>query len=355
MSDASSRWAAAKAVPIATLVGEIQGAVDPRYTSRNTTYYRTALGKLQVSPGRTEDRWHFWSGPAAGQAGGGAIDFAVAAGLAANPREAVERLWPLVGVEPLPASRSADRPAAQSPKAFRPPRPTYDRAANWAAIRDYLCGVRRLPPEIVRPLVEGPRPAIYAGHGDQKGEWSDGHYLVFPVYEPSVYTGRPTDTPMVGAILRWRHPGDPPEGVPKAPKRGSGASQRGWWQVGPYPAPTLIVTEAPIDALSLWAALPAEARQTTRILATGGSDTPKAPGVWTGVERLICAQDRDPTGDQQAHAVAVAARMAGLAGMDRLTPDHAKDWNAVWMAAPDVVRRALHTILVPEAALGRSR
>lgn len=353
-----NRWAAAKAVPIAVLVGEIQGEVDPRYTNRNTTYYRTALGKLQVSPGRTGDLWHFWSGHLAGQAGGGAIDFAVAAGLASSPREAVERLEALAGGGLSTTPRPAAPPKPEAAAAFTPPRPTYNRAANWAAIRAYLCEVRKLPAEVIRPLAEGPHPAIYAGYGDQKGARGEGHYLVFPVYASEVWAGREADARMVGAILRWRHPGDPPEGVPKDPKRGQGASHRGWWQVGPYPAPTLIVVEAPIDALSVWAALPEEARPTTRILATGGSDTPKAPGVWAGVERLICAQDRDSAGDTQAHQVAAAARMAGLTPdrMVRLVPPApAKDWSEVWTAAPDTARRLVGETVAPDLAADRGR
>lgn len=312
-----------------------------------TTYYHTDLGKLQVTPATGGDKFHFWSGSCQNVGGHGTIAFVLKSGLAHDLRSASDLLTPHIGVRPRMAESSpAGHPA---PVAFRPPARVLDRAASWSAVRDYLCGVRRLPENVVRPLVQARHPTVYAGWGER-----DGRYLVFPIRS---YAS--PSQPMVGAIVRWRSPDAPPDGASKAPKRGQGAGERGWWQVGPYPAPTLIVCEAPVDALSLWSALNPEDRTTTRILATGGTGFPSAPGLFAGVERIITAQDRDQEGRAQTEATLAQARTAGLAVPTiRLEPPKpTKDWSDVWMAAPDLARRLVAQTLHPnrERAAAMSR
>lgn len=359
------RRIAADQVPIAAIaLAYLDRRPDPKHPhpTENNAYYLTSAGRLQIAA-KDRELWHLWHSDTKGA---GAIGFVQAVGLAHGFRAAVEFLeslpeWQPATLEAIQAARAREPEDLASTAPFGPPMRITIPLRNWAAVRDYLCRIRKLPEGLLKPLVEGARPAVYAGYAGDKGERDYGagswnHYLMFPQYASAVWRNQPIDRPEVGVIMRYR--GEPPDGVLKTRKSGQGASQRGWWQVGPYPAPTLIVTEAPIDALTLWAALPDDARATTRIIATGGADTPKAPGVWAGVERLICAQDRDSAGDSQAHEAAVAARMAGLAGtqMVRLTPPpRAKDWSEVWMASPDVVRRQMHRLLVPEAALSHSR
>jgi hypothetical protein len=211
-------------------------------------------------------------------------------------------------------------------------------AENQRVLQAYLHGQRKLPADLIMSLSQGPHAPIRAGYGDIYG-----HYVIFPLRDHTQ-----AKKPEVGAILRWKDAGPPTlYGGKKAPKVAGTDSEKGWWQVGPYPARTLIITEAPIDALSLWAALKPEDRETTRILATGGSDKPKAHGVWEGVERLILAQDRDTVGEDQARDCIATAQAAGYQGpTERLTPPvGTKDWNDVWSVAPDVARTAVHRVL----------
>lgn len=315
-----------RSIPISALLPAIHATPIPNAPE----HFHTTMGKVRVSAGKKGGEVFYWfTGPNVGHGGKGAINFAMSAGLATDVPEAIRVLRALGPVDsaPIPPTPSPSKP-------FKPPARTFDPARNWQGLRDYLVASRQLPADVLRPLTQGPHPALYKGYGDH-----DGQYLVFPMRNHA-----DPGKPMVGAILRYL--GDPPEGMIKTSKRGRGASQHGWWQVGPYPAPTLIVVEAPIDGLSLWSALAPGDRLTTRILATGGADTPKAPGVWSSVERLVLAQDRDGHGDDQAAACIQAAQAAGYSGpTERLTPPiGTKDWSEVWQAAPDVVRQAVASL-----------
>ena len=322
-------------IPIAALLPAIHATPIPNASG----HYHTTMGKVRVSAGTKGEVFYWFSGPNATHGGKGAINFAISAGLAGDVSDAVRYLRALGPVDsaPIPQVPSSSKP-------FKPPARTFDPLLNWRGIRTYLVEARKLPADVLKPMTQGPHPALYQGYGDH-----DGQYLVFPLRDHTD-PGKPT----VGAIMRYRYLGDPPEGLLKTAKRGRGASHHGWWQVGPYPAPTLIVVEAPIDGLALWSALRAGDRLTTRILATGGTDTPKAPGVWSGVKQMILAQDRDQDGygDDQAAACIEAAHAAGYSGpTKRLTPPiGTKDWSEVWQVAPDVVRQAVASLCQEEEA-----
>jgi len=126
--------------------------------------------------------------------------------------------------------------------------------------------------------------------------------------------------------------------------------------VGPYPSATTIVTEAPIDALSVWSALTRKDRERTRIIATGGEGGLVAPGLWVGTERVFLAQDRDPAGHKQALKTWLAAYEAAVrCPTTRLLPPLEKDWNAAWQANPGQVQRLLATTLQLTQAPLRTR
>ena len=324
-------------ISLDTLIPAIDGRRIPSESTARTTYYATPLGKLQVTPGDDGlDRYHFWSGPCAGKGNRGAISFVQDVGLAKGFQAVCEYLQH--HQPPSPPRPLVQRARSQSPY-VRPQRLTDPQATASASVR-YLSVRRGIPSAVIRDLLRNPHPPIAVGQGAKFGR-----YLIFPVRDHT-----DPQKPEVGAILRWSGMGTPPKtlfGGAKAPKAPGTHADRGWWQVGPYPAGTVIVTEAPIDALSLWSALTPDARQTTRILATGGQGGLTAPGLWRGTERLILAQDRDESGHQQALDAWQSAYDAGCrASVTRLVPPHT-DWNAAWRADPKATQQALTQALQP--------
>jgi hypothetical protein len=84
-------------------------------------------------------------------------------------------------------------------------------------------------------------------------------------------------------------------------------------------SPVVVVTEAPIDALSLMACgVPA--------VALGGCDWPDWLPVACGLKHVVLAFDNDHAGDNAAARLAVAVEPLG-AKVARLKPYQAKDWN----------------------------
>ena len=81
----------------------------------------------------------------------------------------------------------------------------------------------------------------------------------------------------------------------------------------------VIVTEAPIDALSIGAAgFPA--------FAFCGCDAPRWLHLLGGLRRVLIATDADEAGDRAADKIAANLRTFG-ATVARLRPEGAKDWN----------------------------
>jgi len=340
-----------RAVPLETIMGAIGGVRDVHHHSLESAYYHTALGKLQVTtttPG-TPQLWRFWSGSLAGTGGRGAIDFVLQTGLAPDLQGAREYLASFVGavVPEETGVSSSSKVIPDSP--FRPVPRAFDATANWQAVKAYLVGERKLSESLIRAVANQPHPIVYAGWGTKFG-----HYLVFPMRHPS---DSQTHT---GAILRWCDVGEPPErwfGGAKAAKAIGSRDAKGWWQVGSYGVATLIVTESPIDALSLWAGLSSEDRETTRIVATGGASRLTAPGIFANVTKIFSAQDRDAAGEAQAEHLAtdVAALDLSIAVQRLRPPQGAKDWNDAWRAEPSVVRRCLARQMHPDLDYGLNR
>ncbi len=155
-------------------------------------------------------------------------------------------------------------------------------------------------------------------------KWCRRAAVVFPIYDRA--------DSLVAAQGRYIDRRDDPKTRDAGPKSLGVFSTPGVWD-----APAVIVTEAPIDALSVAAAgYPA--------LALCGKEAPKWLFKKCAFRRVLLAFDADEVGDKAAQQAAAnfeqfAARCA------RLRPDSGKDWNeflqlagrdglADWLAAP---------------------
>jgi len=344
-----------QSIPIDSLIHLIGGKPKgPHHRSE----YKLPAGTVSVSPQPDGgDSFHFWGGPLHGTSGHGAISFAAKTGIAGSDKYPVvcEFLRAYSGAA---ASRTTHQPmvarAQPAKNQYIPPHRIFDLQKRTTVLIDYLSGQRKLPAALIKDLARQEHSPLAVGYGE--GEKTIyGHYLIFPLRNHA-----DPRKPEVGAILRWREPGDPPKhlfGGKPGPKVKGTDSSKGWWQVGAYPAPTLIITEAPIDALSLWAGLSEKNRESTRIIATGGEGGLKAPGLWAGTERIFLAQDRDNAGHQQALKTWIAAYAASVrCPVTRiLPPGTAKDWNAAWQVDPRAVQEALSQALAPAQARAQSQ
>jgi hypothetical protein len=251
--------------------------------------WHTRRGVLSVSG----PRFMNWT---LGQGGGGAIDlvmhlFGLGFGQAL---EWLERHFAALPFTPPPTS-SAPRPTLTLP----PPHPD-----NFAQVRRYLVGQRRLPAAIFEPLLAS--GDLYA---DLRAN------AVFLLREPQ---GRP-----VGAELR---------GTTAHPWRGMAPGSRkdhGYFAApatSPTTAPTAIVLcESAIDALSCQALHPEY-----HCVSTAGA---RPNPAWLAVlvaqaDFLYCGFDLDPTGEAMAQAM-----IALHPSIRRLRPSR-KDWNDVLRLGP---------------------
>ncbi len=126
----------------------------------------------------------------------------------------------------------------------------------------------------------------------------------------------------------------PDEFGPKALTRGT-LSSGAFATPGAWSTSALVVTEAPIDALSLHVCgLPT--------LATLGTSLPAWFSVACKVRPVIVATDADDPGDQAAEKWLTRLRPL-VGGVHRLRPVGYKDWNAWLMADPVGLRAFLAT------------
>jgi len=173
--------------------------------------------------------------------GGGAIDL-VRHATGYTFREAVAWLGAELGREPavqvgLEALQHEVRSyAAEDRPPFRPPAAEEDR---WDQVRAYLTGERGLPGQVVDWL---------HGQGDIYAGVQRGH--VHAVFLCRDEVGTPT-----GAVLRGAEPGSAYKGLAAGSRRGAGffgVDAPGAPGHAAEP-PRLLITESPIDALSVWA------------------------------------------------------------------------------------------------------
>jgi len=160
------------------------------------------------------------------------------------------------------------------------------------------------------------------------GNWLGRAAVVFPIRDPA--------NTLVAAQGRYMDRHADPKTRTVGPKSLGVFSTPDVWE-----APAVILTEAPIDALSLaMAGYPA--------LALCGKDAPDWLPKWLSKKRpfgrILLAFDADAAGDQAATEL-TATLMSYGAKVDRLRPEGSKDWNeflqlvgrdglADWLAAP---------------------
>lgn len=346
--------AALRQIPLATVIPiAFPGAAGPTPgQGRGVVQWQLPDGsKVNVKTTPQSDLYRVWSGPQAGRAGTGAINFLVDLGVCSDfpsakawLQDAVPTLMP---VRPPAPSRETPPAPFQMPHFYRNP------AEAWPLIADYLADIRQLPASLIRTVMHQDPPAILAGWGPKYG-----HYLLFPCWD---HTQALKDSHPTGALLRWRHPEEtpPPEwfgGNPRPMAPGS-HKQAGWWQMGPADAATLIVTEAPIDGLTVAACLPTFTDQTPdlsvdlAILALGG-EAGFTPRQLTGHTRILCATDNDAAGERFAEQICAAAQPGQT--VERIRPPAGyKDWNAAWQVHPALARatwaRVMETVHQVEA------
>lgn len=341
-------------VPLSVVIPSVWPDATSERQGTNITQWHTPAGKVNVKTNSYgSDSYKFWSGPAAGKGKGrvGAIDFLLDAGVFQSVSEARRYLAHLdpSRVEVAITERKQSISITQSqdqPQEFRLPMRTFDPAKNLKHLTDYLVGERKLPRELIESLARNPHPPFYAGFGTKYGD-----YIVFPCRDhslPQAISSHSASPPSpTGAILRWRHADRlPPKnqfGGQKAPMPWGSRRDLGWWQVG-QGHDTLIITEAPIDGLTIRAATadnPAVA--STTILATGGTGG-LLPRQFQGFGTVLLATDNDLTGDK------IAGEARALAGPGQTVsrvrpPSDFKDWNAAWQANPEVVKEAWNEAL----------
>lgn len=245
----------------------------------------------------------------AAHGGAGAIDLVMHVRQCAFP-EALAYLMalPSEASHAMPTRHPMTAPRAQGP--FVPP-PADER--RWAQVRSYLTEERCLPVGIV-DAVHG-MGLVYA---DQRGN------AVFPRQSPD---GRVT-----GAALRNTWPGSDFKGLAPGTVRQAGYFTYQTGEHQPYTTPSLILTEAPIDALSIHTLrLFAGEHGRMTLLSTDGAgalptavvDQALAQG-WT----VQAAFDADNGGALlwqrlQEHYPHETARQT----IWREVPPHGKDWN----------------------------
>lgn len=190
-------------------------------------------------------------------------------------------------------------------------------AANghrWDAVRDYLVETRKLPAALVDRLHE--RGLIFA---------DDHQNAVFVRHSLTANTWKRGE--VTGASLRGTWGADNHyHGL--AP---GSARDQGWFWIGAGSGPVqrVLLTESPVDAMSL-AVLDKERRSQTGVTiylssdGSGGVPTKALNAIFEQNGRVIAAFDGDRAGELMAWRLAES-----LPGLERMGPVTGKDWNAL--------------------------
>ena len=173
---------------------------------------------------------------------------------------------------------SAPRAVTTARTVLRHPPRLSDLEQEWAHIQRYLVGQRRLPELVVADMYR--RGFVYAGGGVYRG------YLVFP------HRAAATIPTITGYSLRWANKDSPPHDKPARWVAPGSRLKAGWFSIG-RGTDAVVITESPIDALSVWASAIEEGlahRVTIRSTAGAGGLT---QSLWEGFPRVVVATDRD--------------------------------------------------------------
>ena len=205
------------------------------------------------------------------------------------------------------------RPAHARPTILRHPERRDDPEGEWAQVRDYLVGERRLPDLLVADLYR--RGHVYASAGFYQG------YLVF------AHRADGSQSRVTGYSLRWAHADSPPDGKPTKWVASGSRLKDGWFHLG-HSRQTLIITESPIDAITLWASAIAEGVAHRLSIRSSSGAGGLSERMWVGFEAVVAAFDNDAAGRRYAEWV------TQYRGEHKTTcvmpPDGYKDWNAAW-------------------------
>jgi hypothetical protein len=194
----------------------------------------------------------------------------------------------------------------------------YDEAAEW---REQLIGLQPLSETAGAKYLEG--RGIPIGVASLAGVQFHPKYfgnaaVMFPVCDRAGQTVALSGRYIRDLTPKTRAAGPKSEGAFMAPVTGQSGCIFAPLESA---TPAIIVTEAPIDALSIAAAgYPA--------IACIGTSGPRWLHLACGLKRVLLAFDADDAGDAAAEKIATAMQPYG-AICERLRPEHGKDWNEV--------------------------
>lgn len=209
--------------------------------------------------------------------------------------------------------RPDPRPTQVRPTLLRHPPRWDDPEREWTLIRDYLVGERRLSDLVVADCYR--RGYVYAGTGFYQG------YVIFP------HRADGPSSAVTGYSLRWAMPENPPDERPVKWVAAGSRLKEGWFTLG-RSSGTLIITESPIDSITLWASAIQDGvahRVSIRSSSGAGGLTER---MWQIFDVVVGAFDNDGAGNGYAEWVRQQRGERGTTSI--MPPNPYKDWNAAW-------------------------
>ena len=212
-------------------------------------------------------------------------------------------------------ARRESRPVRVRSTILRHPARMADPEREWFQVRDYLVGERRLPELLVADLYR--RGYVYAGAGFYQG------YVVFP------HRADGPDSSVTGYSLRWAQASPPPSNRPTKWVASGSRLKDGWVTLG-QSRQTLVITESPIDAITLWAsAIDEGVAHRVSIRSSSGAGG-LAERMWKGFDAVVTAFDHDAAGQGYAEWVRQHRSKDPITTIS--PPGSYKDWNEAWRA-----------------------
>jgi len=302
-----------RAYAVEALATARYGPPDPEKSTQKTAVWKTTEhGTLLVN--RLGNFFRFDPERTDGLRGAGALDWLIKVeGLTA--KDAVQRLQATPAPAAIPAAKAAEDGAR---RAYTP---VADHPAAWPAVRRYLTQDRTLPPDLVDRL--------RADRRIRAARWGGVPYAVFPLRDAAGQE--------VGAVLRCA--GTPAQQQAQAAagyalKRVAPGSdvKIGYWSPYDSPAATaLVLVEAPLDAVALWARFRVRGTDLNQVAirATTGAAVNAQQWADRAWAHVYAAFDADAAGDRLAERVTVWGQTYGVP-VHRVVPSGAKDWAAAW-------------------------
>ena len=217
----------------------------------------------------------------------------------------------------------------------------YDYSRPYQPVCDYLVQQRGIPESVVKAAWD--QGQIQKGYGPVNS-----HYILFPCRDWSQADATPHGPKPTGALKRWVE-ATPPENPEYVKMAMAGTDKKaGWWQFskGNEPKEIIVITEQPIDALSVMAAAAILGRQgDIAVLGFGGQGGITEKLLATG-KHLIIATDHDPAGLGYVQEVEkLTPRIPTVQSTTRCLPQVGKDWNDWWREDRSGAAQALKVAL----------